>query len=83
MNNHQNAIFHQLDNFIHHNIYQLSATQLYGVILRILRQDQLAQDCLQKVFVKAYYDFFIAQSGLLRRDFSTQTTFLLLKIDMI
>jgi hypothetical protein len=27
-------------------IYQLAATQLYGVILRILRQEQLAQDCL-------------------------------------
>ena len=38
----------------HHDIYQLSATQLYGMILRILRQDQLAQDCLQKVFVKIY-----------------------------
>ncbi|CAC9588098.1 hypothetical protein [uncultured Gammaproteobacteria bacterium] len=40
-----------------HCIYQLSATQLYGVILRILRQEQLAQDCLQEVFVKIYHNF--------------------------
>ncbi len=40
-----------------HHIYQLSATQLYGVILRILKQEQLAQDCLQEVFVKIYHNF--------------------------
>jgi RNA polymerase sigma-70 factor (ECF subfamily) len=40
-----------------HCIYQLSATQLYGVILRILRQEQLAQDCLQEVFVKICHNF--------------------------
>ena len=39
-----------------HHIYQLSATQLYGVILRILRQEQLSQDCLQEVFVKIYHN---------------------------
>ncbi|SFV85462.1 RNA polymerase sigma-70 factor [hydrothermal vent metagenome] len=38
-------------------IYRLSTTQLYGVILRILRQEQLAQDCLQEVFVKIYHNF--------------------------
>lgn len=40
-----------------HRIYQLSSTQLYGVILRILRREQLAQDCLQEVFVKIYHNF--------------------------
>jgi RNA polymerase sigma-70 factor (ECF subfamily) len=39
------------------NIYHLSSTQLYGVILRILKQEQLAQDCLQEVFVKIYHNF--------------------------
>jgi RNA polymerase sigma-70 factor (ECF subfamily) len=38
-------------------VYQLSATQLYGVILRILRNRELAEECLQEVFVKIYHNF--------------------------
>lgn len=38
-------------------IYQLSSVQLFGIILRILKQQQLSEDCLQEVFVKIYHNF--------------------------
>ncbi|SMN01149.1 RNA polymerase sigma-70 factor [uncultured Candidatus Thioglobus sp.] len=46
-----------LNNRNFQQIYRLSATQLYGVILRILKQEQSAQDCLQEVFMKIYHNF--------------------------
>jgi RNA polymerase sigma-70 factor (ECF subfamily) len=40
-----------------HKIYELSSTQLYGVILRILKKEHLAKECLQEVYVKVYKNF--------------------------
>jgi len=58
MNKNLNYYFAQpLSDKNFHRIYQLSATQLYGVIFRILKQEQLVQDCLQEVFVKIYHNF--------------------------
>lgn len=35
-------------------LYILSSSRLYAVLLRILRQESLAQDCLQEVYVKIW-----------------------------
>ena len=37
-------------------IYMLSSRQLYGVILRILKNKELSEECLQEVFVKIYHN---------------------------
>ncbi len=35
-------------------LYALSSSRLYAVLLRILRQETLAQDCLQEVYMKIW-----------------------------
>ncbi|WXT99783.1 MAG: ECF RNA polymerase sigma factor SigK [Catillopecten margaritatus gill symbiont] len=58
MNKNLNYYFSRpLSNRNFQKIYQLSATQLYGVILRILKQEQISEECLQEVFVKIYHNF--------------------------
>jgi RNA polymerase sigma-70 factor (ECF subfamily) len=47
----------KLTNHSFYKIYQLSATQLYGVIFRILKKEHLAKECLQEVYIKIYKNF--------------------------
>ena len=35
-------------------VYRLSSVRLFGVVLRILRKRELAEDCLQEVYVKIW-----------------------------
>ncbi|MBE8232199.1 MAG: sigma-70 family RNA polymerase sigma factor [Endozoicomonadaceae bacterium] len=36
-------------------VFELSNVQLFGVIIRILRQKELSEDCLQEVYVKIWH----------------------------
>ena len=36
-------------------VYQLTSVQLFGVILRILRNKEQAEDCLQEVYLKVWH----------------------------